>query len=110
MAKILSVTDAKKELFRRIGQADVTLLCVELPRPVGADILNTVSSDLYKDPFHVLRELIQNSYDENAENVEVLVTGGCVAIKDDGRGMDWGSLIGSRRLSGSDKVYHPEKY
>jgi hypothetical protein len=110
MTTILGMAEAQRKLFEHIARGDTTPLYVELPRPVGADILNTVSSDLYKDPFHVLRELIQNSYDENAENVDVLVTGGCLTVKDDGRGMDWGSLLGARRLSGSEKVYNPEKY
>jgi hypothetical protein len=64
MTRVLTVAEAEQKLFEQMKRGEATPLYVELPKPVGADILNTVSSDLYKDPFHVLRELIQNSYDE----------------------------------------------
>src|SRR6266568_6809961 len=110
MSKILPLNQAVKRLLEQVERGDKSPVFVELPRAVGVDILDTVSGDLYKDAFHVVRELIQNSYDENAENVELLVSGGTVLVKDDGRGMDFRALVGTRRLSESEKVYNPERY
>src|SRR2546427_4230572 len=78
---------------------------VRLWRAVGADLLEIISSDLYKDPRHVLRELVSNSYDEGANEVSVSVTGGCVEVKDNGRGMDLVRLSNIRRVAESEKVY-----
>jgi len=83
---------------------------VALRRAVGVDLLDIISSDLYKDSRHVLRELISNSYDEGATEVSVVVTGGSVVVKDNARGMVPARLANTRRVAESEKVYEPKLY
>lgn len=107
---LLLPEEFEKRLREDLKQGTAVQYKVKLPRPVGVDLLDTISSDLYKNPLHVLRELIQNSYDEGATNVRVMITGGSVVIEDNGRGMNPIALASCRRVAESEKVYNPEKY
>ncbi|MDH5439563.1 MAG: ATP-binding protein [Candidatus Bathyarchaeota archaeon] len=54
----------------------------------GAELIETLSSSLYKNAYYVLDELISNAYDADATEVDVRVSENEIVISDNGEGMD----------------------
>lgn len=54
----------------------------------GAELIKTMSSALYKNAYVVFEELISNSYDADATEVEIEMPKGELIIRDNGIGMD----------------------
>ncbi len=85
---------------------------------VDAGIINRLGIELVGRSETAVSELIKNSYDADANNVDVLfveagTTGGTLIIDDDGEGMDLERLEnGFMRLSSTNKIHNPisDKY
>lgn len=56
---------------------------------VDAALLRELGEQLVGAPYIALAELIKNSYDADAEHVEVRFTGGRIDVSDDGHGMSY---------------------
>lgn len=56
---------------------------------VGSQILKQLSEGIYTSPAGSLKELIDNSYDSDAEEVTITIAEDEVKIRDNGSGMDW---------------------
>ncbi len=69
----------------------------------GAELIQTLSSSLYKNAYYVLDELISNSYDADATKVEIQISQDRLAIQDNGVGMDRKGLENYLWLGYSDK-------
>jgi hypothetical protein len=69
----------------------------------GAELIQTLSSSLYKNAYYVLDELISNSYDADATKVEIQITKERLSILDNGAGMDRTGLENYLWLGYSDK-------
>lgn len=69
-------------------------------RPAGRHIL-TIGRDLIKDNYAAIVELVKNSYDADAQNVEILFTTITkdeekkirIRVSDDGHGMDYDTVV-----------------
>lgn len=55
---------------------------------IGSEILYSLSKGLYSDPYHVIREYLQNAVDAFPENINMTVQENNIYIYDDGEGMD----------------------
>ncbi len=73
------------------------------PEDIGAELLPILSRGLYTDPFHAIREYVQNAVDSGAALVRIKLTGNSIVIRDDGEGMSWSDLVKARRFGVSDK-------
>ena len=73
------------------------------PWEVGGELLDILSRGLYSDAKDAIREYVQNGVDAGATTVIVNVSGPRATIRDDGAGMDWGTLRKARRFGVSDK-------
>lgn len=70
-------------------------------RPAGRHVL-TIGRDLIKDKNSALLELVKNSYDADAENVEIIISSSgqagdralLIKVIDDGEGMDFSTVTG----------------
>ncbi len=69
----------------------------------GAELIQTLSSSLYKNAYYVLDELISNSYDADATKVEVNILKNKLTISDNGVGMDREGLENYLWLGHSEK-------
>ena len=69
----------------------------------GAELIQTLSSSLYKNAYYVLDELISNSYDADATKVEIQISQERLSILDNGVGMDRKGLENYLWLGYSDK-------
>lgn len=111
---------------KKIDYGQVLELATELSKQdadnvrfsVDAKIVERLGEQLVSKRTTALTELIKNSYDADAENVQVEFInteslGGTVIIKDDGSGMSRDDLVkGFMTISTSDKVENPysQKY
>ena len=85
---------------------------------VDAGIINRLGKELVGKQETAVSELIKNSYDADATEVNLIFEnawnkGGILTIEDNGHGMNRGQLVnGFMRLSSSDKIHNPvsEKY
>ena len=70
---------------------------------IGAELLPVITRGLYRDPLDALREYIQNAIDATAKEIEVVVGGDLVSVRDDGDGMTRDVAAGAIRLGMSEK-------
>lgn len=74
-------------------------------RPSGRHLL-TIGSDLIKDDYTAIIELVKNAYDADAENVTISITGRgnniLFSIRDDGHGMDYDTVINKWLVPSTD--------
>ena len=81
---------------------------------VDAGIINRLGKELVGKQETAVSELIKNSYDADATEVNLIFEnawnkGGILTIEDNGHGMNRGQLVnGFMRLSSSDKIAYPE--
>lgn len=75
------------------------------PEDVGGALISILSEGLYTDPFHAIREYVQNSIDADAHHVVIKMTGRSVIISDDGCGMNFEELQQARQVGISKKDY-----
>ena len=57
------------------------------PIRISPEILELLGPSLYTNIYYVLAELIANSYDADAENVWLDLSGDSIIIEDDGHGI-----------------------
>lgn len=69
----------------------------------GAELIQTLSSSLYKNAYYVLDELISNSYDADATKVEIEISQERLLLHDNGAGMDRKDLENFFMLGYSEK-------
>ena len=69
----------------------------------GAELIQTLSSSLYKNAYYVLDELVSNSYDADATKVDIEFSQARLTIRDDGVGMDRKGLENYLWLGYSEK-------
>jgi hypothetical protein len=69
----------------------------------GAELIQTLSSSLYKNAYYVLDELVSNSYDADATTVKIKISKDCLEISDNGAGMDRKGLENYLWLGYSEK-------
>ena len=69
----------------------------------GAELIETLSSSLYKNAYYVLDELISNAYDADATEVNIRKTDNEIVISDNGEGMDREGLENYLWLGYSEK-------
>ncbi len=69
----------------------------------GAELIQTLSSSLYKNAYYVLDELISNSYDADATKVTVEISQERLLLHDNGLGMDRKDLENYFMLGYSEK-------
>jgi len=73
------------------------------PEDIGGELLPILSKGLYTDPFHALREYVQNAVDADAKLIRIKLTGNSLLIHDDGTGMSHDDLVEARRFGVSQK-------
>ena len=73
--------------------------------PIGASILEAITSGLYTNNLNCIREYVQNSLDAKALKIEICyINGGSsIEIRDDGHGMDRNQLIDALTVGYSSK-------
>ena len=73
--------------------------------PIGASILEAITSGLYSDNLNCVREYVQNAIDARAKNIRISYCNGGkdIEILDDGHGMDLSQLTDSLRVGYSEK-------
>ena len=69
----------------------------------GAELIQTLSSSLYKNAYYVLDELISNSYDADATKVDIKISQERLILRDNGAGMDRTDLENYFMLGYSEK-------
>ena len=69
----------------------------------GAELIETLSSSLYKNAYYVLDELISNAYDADATEVNIRTTDNDIVMHDNGEGMDREGLENYLWLGYSEK-------
>jgi rRNA processing protein Krr1/Pno1 len=69
----------------------------------GAELIQTLSSSLYKNAYYVFDELVSNSYDADATTVEIRISQNEISIRDNGVGMDREGLENYLWLGYSEK-------
>src|SRR5579871_3015279 len=74
-------------------------------RDIGAELLPSVSNDLYTDPLHTIREYTQNAVDGHASEVTIKLVGRSLVIVDNGDGMDFSELRNARQIGVSGKDF-----
>ncbi|MCP4350319.1 MAG: ATP-binding protein [Desulfobacterales bacterium] len=65
----------------------------ELQFKISSALKNIIGRDLITDDLIAVFELIKNSFDAYAKNVEIIFTKSKLVIKDDGKGMEYDDLI-----------------
>ena len=74
-------------------------------RPSGRHLL-TIGSDLIKDDYTAIIELVKNAYDADAQNVTISIEGRknsiLFSIRDDGHGMDYDTVINKWLVPSTD--------
>ncbi len=73
------------------------------PDDIGAELLPILSKGLYTDPFHAVREYVQNAVDAGAKKVRLKLTGNSIVIDDNGGGMSYEALVQARQFGVSTK-------
>lgn len=63
------------------------------PIRISPEILELLGPSLYTNIYYVLAELIANSYDADAENVWLDLSGDSIIIEDDGHGMTYQETV-----------------
>lgn len=73
--------------------------------PIGASVLEAITSGLYTNNLNCIREYVQNALDAGALKIEIsYINGGSsIEIRDDGRGMDKNQLINALTVGYSSK-------
>lgn len=125
------ILELKKKLSEEIGKEDsnnnlIISLSNEIANlddsvvrfSVDAGIINRLGKELVGKQETAVSELIKNSYDADATEVNLIFEnawnkGGILTIEDNGHGMNREQLVnGFMRLSSSDKIHNPvsEKY
>ena len=80
----------------------------EYPIRISPEILELLGPSLYTNIYYVLAELIANSYDADAENVWLDLSGDSIIIEDDGHGMTYEETV-NKYLDGFEKTKHRDK-
>lgn len=65
----------------------------EYPIHISPEILELLGPSLYTNIYYILAELIANSYDADAENVWLDLSGDSIIIEDDGHGMTYAETV-----------------
>lgn len=73
--------------------------------PIGASIMEAITSGLYADNLNCIREYVQNAIDADAKSIRINHCNGGkdIEIEDDGNGMDLHRLVDSLRVGHSEK-------
>jgi hypothetical protein len=66
----------------------------------------TIGERLYTESVELLRELVNNAYDADAERVDVEITPERISVSDDGAGMDLEGLKQYFNIGSEEKVVH----
>lgn len=74
-----------------------------IPIKTSTNIQTAIGRRLYPDPHLAIVELVSNSYDADADHVQVLVTPSQIVVIDDGRGMSESILINFFTIGKSTK-------
>jgi len=76
---------------------------------IGINLVESITSGLYTDIRHVIREYVQNAIDAKAKNIRINLEEDTLIIEDDGTGMDksevqWAIKIGRSRKNIGESV------
>jgi hypothetical protein len=82
-SKDLKTTVRLREIDSRVGIEQIGYM------KVGSKIVRYLSEGIYNSPAGTLKELISNSFDADAEKVEITTTNDSLVVYDNGEGMDW---------------------
>ena len=77
---------------------------------LSLNVLNHLGLSLYSNIPSVLSEVVANSYDADAENVEIMITNDRIIIKDDGNGMSIDDINSKYLLVGYQKRRQGESF
>jgi hypothetical protein len=78
----------------------------ELEVTVDKRHIVTIGERLYTESVELLRELVNNAYDADAERVDVEITPERISVSDDGAGMDLEGLKQYFNIGSEEKVIH----
>jgi DNA gyrase/topoisomerase IV subunit B len=78
----------------------------ELEVTVDKRHIVTIGERLYTESVELLRELVNNAYDADAERVDVEITPERISVSDDGAGMDLDGLKQYFNIGSEEKVVH----
>jgi DNA mismatch repair ATPase MutL len=72
---------------------------------IGVNLLESITLGLYRFPFNVIREYIQNEIDARPrpEKLEVRIAGQDVFVVGDGSGMSWSDVLEAKKVGISPK-------
>lgn len=77
-----------------------------IPITIDKSHITTLGERLYSEGIELIRELVNNAYDADATEVRVRIEPDCIAVEDDGTGLDLEGLKQYFNIGSPEKVQH----
>jgi hypothetical protein len=79
-----------------------------IPVTIDKSHITTIGERLYAESIEFVRELVNNAYDADAEQVEIMMTEDAIEIRDNGSGMDMDGLRQYFNIGSQQKLASPK--
>jgi hypothetical protein len=79
-----------------------------IPVTVDKSHITTLGERLYTESIELIRELVNNAYDADADEVRVTIQPDFIKVEDNGLGMDWEGLRQYFNIGSPEKVRHSQ--
>ena len=79
-----------------------------IPVTIDKSHITTIGERLYAESIEFVRELVNNAYDADAEQVEIMMTEDAIEIRDNGSGMDMEGLRQYFNIGSQQKLSSPK--
>lgn len=70
---------------------------------IGSEVLYALSKGLYSEPYHVVREYLQNAVDAFPKTIDLTIQNNSIYFYDDGEGMDYHDIDVCRKVGITEK-------